>query len=64
MLRIVLDRISLRPDGLWEQRTAVSYKDFPEEDIREMAMQECDILSLGSFVLAELGGSLELEEES
>ena len=42
----------------------MTFKDVPQDEIREMTMQEGDVLSLGSIVLAELGASLESRERS
>jgi hypothetical protein len=63
-LRVVLDRVLLRPDGRWERSTPITFKDFPTEAVRQMSLADRDLNALGSIVFAELSGALELDGPS
>lgn len=62
-LRLVIDRVSLRPNGDWRPLTPVTYKDFPEEDIRGMTVAHADVETLGMIVLSEMSASVEVEDD-
>jgi hypothetical protein len=62
-LRLVLDRVSLLPNGDWRPFTPVTYKDFPEEEIREMSLSAADVETLGTIVLSEMSASVDMEDD-